>query len=190
MKVLVLSFSNNKVNEDSFIPNEKGLTFACVDECINYLNEYGYDSEHICVNKLNINKCLACGERGWGQCYEKHLCVMKDQFNELYNKMNEYDAYVFVTPVYFWEMSESAKTFFDKLKRCDAFNAESKIKNKKIVCIACAGGSGRGTEECLKSFDILNHFLNTEMYGRIPVTKFNFEEQKNEIKKIMNSIGQ
>ena len=66
----------------------------------------------------------------------------------------------------------------------------SKIKNKKIVCIACAGGSGRGTEECLKSFDILNHFLNTEMYGRIPVTKFNFEEQKNEIKNIMNSIGQ
>ena len=95
--------------------------------------------------------------------------------------MNNFDAYIFVTPVYFWEMSESAKTFFDRLKRCDAFNNNSKIKGKKIVCIACAGGSGRGTEETLKSFDILNHFLNTEMVGRIPVTKANFENQKEAI---------
>ena len=39
------------------------------------------------------------------------------------------------------------------------------------------GGSGSGTEETLNSFDILNHFLRTEMIGRIPVTRFNFEEQ-------------
>ena len=50
--------------------------------------------------------------------------------------MGEFDSYIFVTPVYFYEMSESAKTFFDRLKRCDAFNDNSKIKGKKIVCIA------------------------------------------------------
>ena len=55
----------------------------------------------------------------------------------------------------------------------------------KIVCIACAGGSGNGTEETLKSFDILNHFLKAEMHARIPVTKFNFKEQKNVIKEAM-----
>jgi len=42
---------------------------------------------------------------------------------------------------------------------------------------------GNGTEETLKSFDILNHFFNTNMVGRIPFTKFNFEKQKEEIKK-------
>lgn len=100
--------------------------------------------------------------------------------------MANFDAYVFVTPVYFWEMSESAKTFFDRLKRCDAFNDESSIKEKKIVCIACAGGSGNGTEETLKSFDILNHFLKTDICASIPVTKFNFEQQKKLIKNAMN----
>ena len=39
MGVLILSFSANKVNEDSYIPNKKGLTFACVDECINELDK-------------------------------------------------------------------------------------------------------------------------------------------------------
>lgn len=31
MKVLILSFSANYVNEDSFIPNKIGLTFSCIE---------------------------------------------------------------------------------------------------------------------------------------------------------------
>ena len=107
----------------------------------------------------------------------------------MYLYMSEFDNYVFITPVYFWEMSESAKTFFDRLKRCDSFNNASKIKNKKIVCIACAGGSGTGTEETLKSFDILNHHLRTEMVGRISVTKKNFETQKESIREVMKNLN-
>lgn len=181
MKTLILSFSNNLVNEDSFVPNKMGLTFSCVDVCAKYLDKQNIEYEHICMNKKNINKCYACGKRGWGICADQHKCIQKDDFNDIYEHMSDFDMYIFVTPVYFWEMSESAKTFFDRLKRCDAFNNDSKIKGKKIICIACAGGSGRGTEETLNSFDILCHFLNTEMIGRIPVTKFTFEEQKEKI---------
>ena len=186
MKILIFSFSNNKVNQDSFIPNKKGLTFSCVDECINELNNQGILNEHICINSRNIKKCMSCGERGWGICLKEHKCIMKDDFNELYNLMSEYDGYIFITPVYFWEMSESAKAFFDRLKRCDVFNDASKIKGKKLIVIACAGGSGNGTENTLNAFDVLNHFMNMDMIGRIPITKFNYEEQKDEIK---NSIS-
>lgn len=188
MKTLILSFSANKVNESSFIPNKLGLTFACVEECEKALKEKEYEVEHICVNKKNIKKCMACGDRGWGICYEKHKCVLNDDFNELYEYMEEFDSYIFITPVYFWEMSESAKTFFDRLKRCDAFNDNSKIKGKNIICIACAGGSGNGTEQTLSGFDALDYFLNTEMKGRIPVTRFNFEEQKNKIKEAIQQL--
>lgn len=188
MKVLILSFSANQVNEDSYIPNKIGLTFSCVEECEKELKRLGNEVEHICINKKNIKKCLACGKRGWGICLDEHKCIQKDDFNEIYEYMSNFDAYIFITPVYFWEMSESAKTFFDRLKRCDAFNDNSKIKGKKIICIACAGGSGNGTEETLKSFDILNHFLKTEIVGRISVTRFTFEERKEEIGKAINSL--
>lgn len=188
MKVLILSFSANQVNEDSYIPNKIGLTFSCVEECEKELRRLGKQVEHICINKKNIKKCLACGKRGWGICLEEYKCIQKDDFNEIYEYMSDFDSYIFITPVYFWEMSESAKTFFDRLKRCDAFNDGSKIKGKKIVCIACAGGSGNGTEETLKSFDILDHFLKTQMIGRIPVTKFTFEKQKEEIGKAIKSL--
>ena len=85
-------------------------------------------------------------------------------------------------------MSESAKVFFDRLKRCDAFNDNSKIKGKNIICIACAGGSGAGTDETLNSFDTLNYFLKTTMVGRIPITKLNFNEQKEVIKVSVNKL--
>lgn len=189
MKVLIFSFSNNKVNGDSFIPNEKGLTFSCVDECIKVLNEQDIDNEHICMNYKNIKKCMACGERGWGICLKDHKCIIEDDFNKIYNLMGEYDGYIFITPVYFWEMSESAKTFFDRLKRCDSFNENSKIKGKKFISIACAGGSGNGTENTLNSFDILNHFMNMEIIGRIPMTKSNFEVNINEIRKSISKFN-
>ena len=189
MRVLILSFSNNKVNEDSFIKNKTGLTFSCVDECIKELNEQGIQSEHICMNFKNIKKCMACGPRGWGICYEKHKCVMEDDFNKIYNLMEKYDGYIFITPVYFWEMSESAKTFFDRLKRCDAFNDDSKLKGKKFISMACAGGSGNGTENTLVAFDVFNHFMNMDMIGRIPVTRFNFEEQKSKMKKAISEFN-
>lgn len=190
MKVLILSFSNNIVNEDSFIPNKIGLTFSCVEECEKDIKDKGYEVEHICMNKKHINRCLACGARGWGICGSKPICIQKDDFNDIYKYMDEFDMYIFITPVYFHEMSESAKAFFDRLKRCDAFNDNSKIKGKDIICIACAGGSGSGTEETLKSFDTLNYFLKTNIIGRIPVTKSNFEEQKSIIKGCIDKINE
>ena len=186
MKVLILSFSNNIVNEESFIPNKIGLTFSCVEECIKNIEKSNYEYEHICINKKKINKCLACGARGWGICYDEGKCIQKDDFNDIYNHMRDFDMYVFITPVYFHEMSESAKSFFDRLKRCDAFNDNSFIHGKDIICIACAGGSGKGVEETLKSFDILNYFLHTNMVGRIPVTKYNFNDKKKDIEGCLN----
>ena len=70
-------------------------------------------------------------------------------------------------------------------KATSVANDKSKIKGKKIVCIACAGGSGSGTEETLKAFDTLNYFLGTKMYARIPVTKANFKEQREVIEAAM-----
>lgn len=189
MKILILSFSNNKVNEDSYVPNKIGLTFSCVDECINELKDKDMQVEHICMNYKNIKKCMACGKRGWGICLEEHKCIINDDFNELYDMMNQYDGFIFITPVYFWEMSESAKTFFDRLKRCDAFNENSKIIGKKFISIACAGGSGSGTENTLQAFDTLNHFMKMDMIGRLSITRFNFEEQKQEIKNCISKFN-
>ena len=40
----------------------------------------------------------------------------------------------------------------------------------------------------IQAFDILNHFMKMDMIGRIPVTRFNCEEQKQEIKKCVEKF--
>lgn len=114
-------------------------------------------------------------------CLEEHKCKMEDDFNALKEKIDEYDAMIIVSPVYFYEMSESAKTFFDRLKRCESFDENSKLKGKKMLCIACAGGSGDGTENTLNSMKILAKFLHMEVVECVSVTRMNFEEIKGQI---------
>lgn len=69
MKVLILSFSNNQVNEDSFIPNKMGLTFFCVEECEKQLKTLKYEYEHICINKKNIKKRAIYANTNWVPSY-------------------------------------------------------------------------------------------------------------------------
>ncbi len=172
MKVCIISSS----------PNEIGLTMDCVNSCIEEIKNTKNDYKHFCLNKYNILRCQACGDRGWGICLNEHKCVLNDDFNDLYKEISEYDYYIFITPVYFHEMSESAKTFFDRLKRVDVFNDNSVIKGKKVISIACAGGSGTGTDSTLSSMKILTKFLKLETTAEIGVNKKNKEDKLTEIK--------
>ncbi|MBE5821817.1 MAG: flavodoxin family protein [Clostridiales bacterium] len=172
MKVVIISAS----------PNEIGLTNSCVNVCLETLKQESIETEWICLNNCNLKRCEACGHRGWGICLNEHRCKMDDDFNSLQEKIQEYDAYIIVSPVYFYEMSEVAKTFFDRLKRCQSFNEDSKLANKKMLCLACAGGSGDGTEQTLNSMSILAKFLHTEVVEYIGITRKNFEDKKDVIK--------
>ncbi|MGE5329473.1 MAG: flavodoxin family protein [Deltaproteobacteria bacterium] len=171
MKVIVISASPNKV----------GLTNDCVDICAKALNDQEQEVEIICLNNYNIKRCEACGPRGWGTCLEQSKCRMDDEFQLLQEKINGYDGIILISPVYFHEMSEVAKTFFDRFKRCEAFNENASLIGKPMLCIATAGGSGSGTENCLNSMNLLAKFLKMKVVENIGITKFNFEDKKDNI---------
>lgn len=178
MKICIISSSPNKI----------GLTNSCVDVCRDTLTKANIETEWIVLNKYDIKKCEACGNRGWGMCLNEHKCKIDDDFNELQEKIQEFDAMILVSPVYFYEMSESAKTFFDRFKRCQSFNENTQLKNKKMLCIACAGGSGDGTENTLNSMKILAKFLHMKVIDFIGITKKNFEEEKTNIINSTNKL--
>ena len=50
-----------------------------------------------------------------------------------------------------------------------------------MLCVACAGGSGDGTENTLHSMKNLAKFLHTEVVDYIGITKKNFENEKERI---------
>lgn len=58
--------------------------------------------------------------------------------------MEERTSIVWISAVYWSDMTEAFKSFFDRLRRCDA-TCSHYLADKRCVLIACAGGTGRGT---------------------------------------------
>ena len=134
MKILVIQAS----------PNQDGLTSRLAQSALDGARAEQAEVELVHLNTLTIRPCQACGN-GWGQCSKVHQCIHEDDFEQLRAKIIAADGLIFSTPVYFHDLSESAKIFLDRLRRCEWPQREqSRLRGKPVVGIAAAGGSGNG----------------------------------------------
>jgi multimeric flavodoxin WrbA len=131
-------------------PNKDGLTEACGKAARQGIEEGKGEAVMVRLNDLALSRCDVC-EHGWGTCYEKGACQVLDDFQALHAQIGKADGLIVVTPVYWWDMSESAKAFFDRLRRCEAMRDNNRVQGKPLLCIAAAGGTGIGTIDCLAS---------------------------------------
>ena len=152
-------------------PNTDGLTAAAKDSFIKGLLSAGVEVEEIHLNRRKIEHCRACGN-GWGTCLSEGKCVLQDDFADVYQKLVEADGIVFVTAVYWHDLTECMKAFIDRLRRCEARHNHF-LSGKRCVLIACAGGTGKGTIECLHNFEEALTHMGMRAYDRIPVVRYN-----------------
>lgn len=88
-------------------------TFNAVKEFLEKLHSYGnLESEIILLSEYNIEIC-----RGCKLCLDKEesLCPLKDDMDELIEKMKNSDGIVFATPNYAFQVSGFMKVFLDRL---------------------------------------------------------------------------
>ena len=89
MKVLLLNGSANK----------NGNTFTALSEIARQLEKNGVESEIMQLGNKPVRGCIACG-----QCQAKQLgqCVFDDDIcNRIVEKLNEADALIVGSPVYY-----------------------------------------------------------------------------------------
>ena len=154
-------------------PNVDGLTAAAKDQFIKGLTAAGAQVEEIHLNKKKLEHCKACGN-GWGTCNKKGSCLLNDDFEEIYKTLAEADGIAWISAVYWSEMTECFKAFFDRLRRCDA-TCNHYLAEKRCVLAACAGGTGRGSIECLNQFERGLTQMGMRVYDRISVVRYNKE---------------
>lgn len=163
MKVMIFTSS----------PNIDGLTAACGNAAKAGAEEAGADVVMVNLNRQKIGHCHACGN-GWGPCRNEHECQVQDDFQKLHASMKDVDAFVMVTPVYFGDLSESAKAFTDRVRRNEAFKKEKTfLEDKPVISVASAGGSGNGLTTCLTSMERLFTSVRAEKFDFIGVTQKN-----------------
>jgi multimeric flavodoxin WrbA len=154
-------------------PNKDGLTSACASAASDGILASGGEVEEIRLNDLKIDHCHACND-GWGTCLKEHHCQEKDDFQDLHIRLTQADGIALVTPVYWGELSESAKAFTDRLRRCEATQEAGKsiFFNKPIIAVVAAGGSGRGMITCLMSMERWIQHMQGRVFDLIPVNRW------------------
>jgi len=163
MNVIVISSS----------PNTDGLTAACAAAAVEGARQAGAQAEEVRLNDLKVGMCDACDD-GWGPCRTDHECQVEDDFQALHARALQADALVLVTPVYWHEMSESAKAFTDRLRRCEApRGGESGLLGKPVIAVAAAGGSGNGMITCLHSMERWIDHVRARKFDFVPVNRWN-----------------
>lgn len=194
MKLLIISGT----------PKTDGVTYSFVEKAKETADELGIDAEIIRLSGLNLKKCMMCND-GWGVCFYDHYCIYGDAdgFSKLQEKVKKADAFIYLTPVYWGEMSEELKIFTDKLRRCEATrqwdsrkDEVSFHKGKPSIVVAVAGGGGGG---CPSAFLQLERVIgamggdewpkeHSGLFDFIAVNRWNQEYKREALKEAIKTL--
>lgn len=99
-KVLIISTSLRRNSNSDYIAREfeKGAKDA------------GNEVEFVSLIGKKIDFCIGCLS-----CQLTQECVIKDDANEIAEKVKNADVIVYATPVYYYEMSGQMKTLIDRM---------------------------------------------------------------------------
>ena len=156
--------------------NPQGQTARAVGAFAHGVKGAGGECEQIFLPQMKIERCRQCDDNGWGICRTQGKCVIEDDFASLVSKINDADAVVFATPVYFGDLSESIRAFLDRLRRtCMHEAGKQNIAGKKAVAICVAGGGGGGSYSCSVSIERVIATCGFDLLDIIPVRRQNLD---------------
>lgn len=135
MKVLILNGS----------PKKNGNTATAINEMINIFQEEGISVELVQIGSQSVRGCSSCG-----YCFQAGKCAVSDIVNELAPKLEEADALVIASPVYYASANSTLTACLDRLFYSTHFDKTMKVGASVVVCRR--GGASA-------AFDQLNKYL-------------------------------
>ncbi len=108
------------------------------------LDATGQDCELIALKDKNIKPCDACGG-----CYKSYKCIIKDDMQEIYDKLLKADIIVLGSPTYFDNVTAIMKAFID---RCLPLYLSEKLKDKKVALVS-VGNFREGEVDLLDGYN-------------------------------------
>lgn len=139
MKVLLVNGS----------PHVNGSTFVALSEVAKSLEANGIETSIFHVGAQPIAGCIGCG-----YCRKKGECVVGDVVNDFSKIVDDYDGFVFGTPVHFASACGSISGFMDRA----FFSVGKKMQNKPAasVVVCRRGGASATFDQMNKYYGIRN----------------------------------
>ena len=147
MKVLLVNGS----------PKEKGCTYTALTEVAETLEKNGIETEIFHLGTEPVVSCRACMA-----CRKTGHCSYNDVVNVLIDRIEEFDGFVFGTPVHYAGASGMMTAVMDRL----FYAASSKMANKPATAVVSCrrGGASAAFDQMNKYFTIANMPIVTSQY--------------------------
>jgi multimeric flavodoxin WrbA len=131
-------------------PRKAGNTDAMLDAFLAGALGAGADIQRLYVRDLEINPCIGCGH-----CDKFGTCIQKDAMADVYPQLEQADAIVVASPIYFYGVTAQLKMLIDRsqalfMKRDLAKKAGTYavIANRKGFLLSAAATRGKRLFEC------------------------------------------
>ena len=139
-------------------PHEAGCTFTALSEIEASLKKHGIESDLLYLGKKPLSGCTDCGF-----CAKAGKCVFEDAVNETIARLDQYDAIVAGTPVYYGGPSGQLCCFMDRLCFAGGSRLAGKLAASVVSCRR--GGATSAFQRLNQYFAMNNMFLVGSQYG-------------------------
>ena len=123
--------------------------------------EAGHNTELVSLKGKEIKFCIGCLA-----CQKTQRCIQKDDAVDIADKVLEADTLVFVTPIYYYEMSGQMKTLLDRLN--PLYSADYKFRRIYMLSTAAeeeafvpekAVSGLQGWVDCFEKAELTDHLF-------------------------------
>jgi multimeric flavodoxin WrbA len=132
----------------------KGSTAKLLEKVVQGAETLGATNENIVLKGDSVLPCMGCDH-----CHRKGVCIQKDEFESIKEKIHAADGLILASPNYIFSVSAQLKAFMD---RCCGIVHCLGFEGKYGASVVTSGG---GDEPPIA--DYMNHFLITA--GIVPV---------------------
>ena len=127
MKVLLINGS----------PHKEGCTYTALCEVSDALVREGIGTDLFWIGIKPLSGCIACKA-----CVEKHKCVFDDTVNEFLDIADNYDGFIFGTPVHWSAASGALTSFMDRVFYADMCGGGNRFLLKPAATVISTRSAG------------------------------------------------
>ena len=129
-------------------PHQFGCTYTALKVVAASLDKNGVDTDFFWIGNKPVAGCIACKS-----CVETHRCVQDDIVNSFLDIVDNYDGFVFGSPVYFASATGALTAFLDRAFYSGIFRA-GRLVGKPAACVVSCRRAGSSA-----ALDQLNKYV-------------------------------
>lgn len=143
-------------------PHKEGCVFTILTEIADTLKDNDVDAAFYWIGNHPVSGCTGCRT-----CIGRGSCFRDDTVNDFLGKIDEYDGFIFGTPVHYASSAGGMTSFMDRVFFIDEFNGHRLAGKPAAAVTTCRRSGGTAT------LDQMNKYMTDSNMPIVPSQYWN-----------------